>query len=369
MTDDPRLPADLALLETFRVKAVIDFIKWTDDDGTTPGGLLRDRFGEKAKQLGKRWTLHDLRLPDLKKIPPEVHSKPLDALELSVDFYPRMGRALSEQALLQALGECQEMLSRRLAPWQAEGVGERIFRVEGAGAVQTGKKHLAKDIEVKTHPGLGTPFATGWHDAVPPSLPRRTPTGVWSTTIYYGHDPRFAGTLTTGHSGNKATEANLTDPQAQIRLYVKTYDRSAPIAKQADWRTRMEVTFNRAALLAQGRSSINVVGDLLRPCLRPLVNKYLKLTVGQVDQKSIVQMRKATGGRKKLPPVQQAIRADVASRAAREALRAQVAGSLTVGPADNTTYKAAARLNRKIGEAAGQFHRAWKAASAGSGKV
>lgn len=368
MTEDLRLPADLALLKTFKIKAVIDFIKWTDEDGSTPGSVIRERFVDRANQLGKRWTLHDLRLPHLRKIPPEVLARPLEALELSIDFYPRDGGSLTEEALLQALGACQEMLSRRLAPWQAEGVGERIYRVEGAGDDLTGKKHLAKDIKVAVHPTLGNLFASGWHDASPPTLPRRTADGVWSTTLYYGHDPSAARAVSAGHSDEGSPEDSLTIAQAQVRLYIKTYDRGARIAKQKDWRTRMEVTFNRAALLAQGQSRIDLVGDLLRPCLRTLVNKYLKLTVAQVDQKALIEMRKRTGGRRDLGMMVKAIRADLVARAEQAAHRARDTGALLVGPADNIRYKTVAKLNRIIGRAVEQLYKGSKSSVSGPSK-
>ncbi|NCT81833.1 MAG: hypothetical protein GXC94_01695 [Comamonadaceae bacterium] len=268
---DGSIERDLQAMKAMRRTSAIDYIKWTDDAES-----LKHKHPA-IKRQGHRATMHDLRGRDLVALPLAIQDRPIAELELSIDFYP--GRTATRTATPELMADCYEALFRRLAPWKSGLIADRVGTCDGSP--------LSRQIYNEPEPKRGE--SGGLLILHRPLEDRvgelRRPTLVagrlQSETIYYGHKL-------------KESWAHLPTPPeaaAQVKLYCKTTDlgQDLPVS---EWRVRVEVTLNRAALAQQG---IRRVGHLDQRALTAVAGKFILL--GQMTGKELCLPRIARTGR------------------------------------------------------------------------
>lgn len=258
-------------MKAMRRTCVIDYIKWTDDSAS----LLYTHPA--IRRHGHRATMHDLRGRDLAALPLTIQDRPIAQLELSIDFYP--GRTAMRTATPELMADCYEALFRRLAPWKSGLIADRVGTCDGSPR----SRQIYNEPEQELGES-GDPMLLDWtpEDRVGAHRrPRLVAGRLKSETIYYGH--RL-----------KESWAHLPSPPeaaAQVKLYCKTTDlgQDLPVS---EWRVRVEVTLNCAALAQLG---IRRVGHVDQRALTAVAGKFILL--GQMTSKELRLPRRARTGR------------------------------------------------------------------------
>ena len=252
---DTRVAADRAILDRFRKKAGIDFLKWTDDAASA-----RHVVNSSHNRQGHWSTLQDVRTSTLLSLPPEILDRPVAELEFSIDFVPK--QAATDHQRLTDMITIYELLHRRLAPWTGQ-------RVRTAMRRSLAKGHCEMIIKGKKRFGTrsdGTCWTLG--AAIPPltvSMPQNIAGDlVKSHAVYFGDEVQ-------------PSWSNLPQspkPMVQVKLYIKITDNNFPIPR-AKWRTRMEVTLN--APLLSAILGVRTVRDMQHADMRKLTKEFLRL--------------------------------------------------------------------------------------------
>lgn len=242
---------DAKILAITKRHAEIDFIKWTDDDASlalvVPG----------LKRQGLRSTLHDLTAKKFASLPPAILIRPVAAVELAIDFHAFGKVPRSDEVEL--LIETYMVLHRRLAPWRAPFVGDRIYRNRGPGSQArhlSSKKPLleqrADGIWLREYeaPTIWRPFVVS--------------SDLRCYTVYFGDTP----------TPNWANLGWMPEPRAEVRLYIKVTDQRRPIDQKL-WRTRVEINLNGAAMAEV--LGVRTVGELRETDMRLLATEFLSL--------------------------------------------------------------------------------------------
>lgn len=238
------------LLRSAKRSASIDFIKWEDNDTS------RDKDISGVVRLGKIATLHDVTPKKWRNLPPEVMSRPLVALEFSIDFQAHTD--LPEQERFELSTEIYEALGKRLAPWLGQHINGQV------GQVGSTKQYLSE------HPSrIATPHINRKRPRrLNLRLPRYVDGKYEDETTYYGLDVR------------KSTSCPDSPEQSQVKLYYKTLDNKKKLP-ETQRRVRIEATSNAKALESlYGRPL--TVSDLGALGFRDIVTNYLRLVEPKV---------------------------------------------------------------------------------------
>lgn len=256
---DKRVEQDVALLKRFSKSCELDFI-------TFKGDALSAMLAWPGKRThGAFVTIHTVRYRNLVGLPSNILTRPIARLELSIDLTPK--GSYTPQERLELLGRCQRMLFRRMTPWRAPYIGDRVYV---AGANRRKRRLIANNNDCTNLPGgLGTKLrvrgAAVTRD-VGPDFPHLDAAGSPQTaTVYYGQklSPPWAG-----------WPVGSSNPEAQVRVYIKVTDNGALISPES-WTCRMEVTLNGPALTAGFK--VSTIGDLTGAPFRRIAHQYLTL--------------------------------------------------------------------------------------------
>lgn len=203
--------------------------------------------------------MHNLRALELLALPKSVRSRPLAALELSIDFYPR--GAPTPEAAHVLMADCFEVLFRRLAPWKS-GLIRNLVRASG------GRRQIRNLYEepAPMWSASGELLIPGWApgDHLGRAFrPELIDGRVRSETIYY----------------DKPIEESWAhyqiqpEPGAQVKLYYKTTDCGQELPA-SQWRVRVEVTLNGAALAQRG---VHRLEDIDQTALTAITGEFILL--------------------------------------------------------------------------------------------
>lgn len=310
---DLREADDAALLKSARRRFGIDFISWE----TTPSGRV-----PKMKVNGLSSTLHSVRPAALVNLPTAVlDSRALQA-EFYLDFWPK--NLKSEDERNEFLQRVYDMVHRRLDPRQSRYVADRAFRKS-----MILSEHVPTDPESR----IAQPLFRG------PS--------IHACTVYFGH---------------KLPPAYLEvrspfDPWAQLKVYLKVSDNGKDLPR-SEWRVRLEVTLNSAAL--QEVMGVSTVRDLIFADYRALAREYFRFARPEPAPLLPKRPRKRAPLMARLAPVY------LHRYAQRRALDATKHGNFTQFDDGWVTYKTAPELTRVASAAADEHRRALnRARSAG----
>lgn len=109
-------------LSCYQISPCIDFIKFSCPfvDFGLPSSRLKRHFDSSTGNA--IFTLHDPRPEEVSTIADKAPNAMLEALEVSLDFFPKKGRSLSLAERDERLEQVRQWLIGQLYPWEAPGI-------------------------------------------------------------------------------------------------------------------------------------------------------------------------------------------------------------------------------------------------------
>lgn len=123
-------------LSRYQISPCIDFMKFSCSfvDFGFPSSRLKRHFDSSTGNL--IFTLHDPRPEEVRNIAEKAPDAVLVALEVSLDFFPKMGRSLPLTERDERLEEVRQWLIGELYPWEAPGIQAASRASQAANKVE-----------------------------------------------------------------------------------------------------------------------------------------------------------------------------------------------------------------------------------------